>query len=559
MESVPFPCLQRSRSGSSRSLFLLTLALLALLTACSGRSGDSTVDRAQMENTVQLQLDLLLSSVAPVGGQALPDDTLQTFYAERNYQPLWLQNHDAQSRLLDQLQRAGEHGLNPADYFVDALRGYRRLERPSALQQAELDVLATMALQAYAHDLSSGRYDPSSIDPNWQIDIPNGEWKTLLELDSASAMVDALPDLAPQHPHYQALQRWYAYYQELDQRNAEVRIPRGELLLRGSREPRVALLRERLQQLGDLRGPARGVDPNLFDGVLEDAVRSFQARHGLSVDGRAGSQTLAAMNVPVAERAQQIRLNMERWRWLPAELEEDRIWVDLTAYEVHMHLHGEHHSMRAVIGMPERMTRVFRGEMTYMEINPTWRVPQRIAREMLLPQIQNDANYLRRNNYRVFSGWHSGAEEIDPDSVNWAAMTPENLVYRFEQMPDPGNAMGQYKFMFPNRNAIYLHDTPVQRYFDQPDRARSAGCVRLHDPSFFADLLVRDDPSARDRLNLARRVDDPTVVSLRDPVPIYLVYFTVMLDPQGLPEFREDIYERDPLMREAMIYRNLSL
>ncbi|MCH8551144.1 MAG: L,D-transpeptidase family protein [Natronospirillum sp.] len=542
-----------ARFAGYAALILWTL----LLASCAGRSDppDDSPEQSRIQDTVERQLDLLLDSVAPVGGQALPDDSLLAFYEQRNYRPLWLDNHDALDDLLNQLQRAGEHGLNPVDYHIDALRGYRRLARPDRRQQAEMDVLATMAMQAYAHDLSSGRFDPSLIDTNWQMDLPNGDWKTLLDLESAQQMVDTLPSLAPQHPHYQALQRWLAYYLELDRRGIEIRVPQGELLLRGSNGARVSLLRQRMQQLGDLRGPERPQNPNQFDAALEEAVRNFQSRHGLDADGRVGSQTLAAINVPIAERAEQIRLNLERWRWLPAELEEDRIWVDLTAYEVHMHLHGEHHSMRAVIGKPDRMTRVFRGEMTYMEINPTWRVPQRIAREMLLPQVQQDANYLQRNNYRVFEGWHSGAAEVDPDSVDWLAMRPEDLGYRFEQMPDPGNAMGQYKFMFPNRNAIYLHDTPSQAYFNQADRARSAGCVRLHDPSFFADLLVREDIGARDRLNMARRVDDPTVVSLNEPVPIYLVYFTVMVDSRGLPEFREDIYDRDPLMREAMQYR----
>ncbi len=548
-------------SPQRHNLIMLGLLIL-LLSGCGSRPAQESADQSpspeQISESLQAQLTLLLDSYGPVGGMALPEASVRSAYAEREYQPIWLSSEADRAALLDLvdlLERSGEHGLNPTHYHVDALKSYLDQPRSSTRQRAEMDVLATIAMERYAHDLSSGRYDPATIDSNWQLDVPNQEWQAVLSMASASDMVNALPGLAPQHPHYRNLQRWMAYYNELDRTREEIQIPPGQLLMRGSNEPRVAQLRQRLQQLGDLSAGARGADPARFDYELENAVKRFQARHQLVADGRAGSQTLAAMNTPVRERAQQIRWNLERWRWLPAELESDRIWVDLTGYTTEMHIRGNHYSMRSVIGKPDSMTRVFRGEMTYMEINPTWRVPQRLAREMILPIVQQDPNYLTRNNYEVYSGWHSGAERLDPDNIDWLAMAPEDLVYRFEQMPDPGNAMGQYKFMFPNRNAIYLHDTPEQRHFNQRMRAYSAGCVRLEDPSFFAETLLGNDSDALRTLDQARNNGATTVISLNDPLPIYLVYFTVMLDQHGLPEFREDIYDRDPLMAQAMELR----
>lgn len=548
-------------AGHNR-IYILALALL-VLTACSSRPSDDTEPPSpvQLEAKLHEQLTLLLDSYGPIGGIALPEDTVISAYQARDYRPIWLNGTDISSaalELLDTLQQAPEHGLNPTHYHTRALAEYLALERPTQSQLAEFDVIASIALERYAHDLSSGRYDPATIDSNWQLDVPNEQWKTILTLESPHDMVAALPDLAPQHPHYRNLQRWMAYYQELDSTTEDVLMPRGELLLHGSNEPRVAILRQRLQQLGDLRAGARGANPNRFDVELEAAVKRFQERHQLSADGRVGSQTIAAMNVPASERAQQIRWNLERWRWLPAELEDDRIWVDLTAYQVEMHLNGDIHSMRTVIGKPDRMTRVFRGEMTYMEINPTWRVPQRLAREMILPLVQQDPDYLTRNQYEVYSGWHAGAEKLDPDNIDWQAIDADDLYYRFEQLPDPGNAMGKYKFMFPNRNAIYLHDTPEQRHFGDRYRARSAGCVRLENPSFFADTLLAQNSEAQNSLNQARDSDQTTVISLDDPIPIYLVYFTVMLDEHGLPEFRDDVYDRDPLMSNAMDPRPFS-
>ncbi|MFC3852354.1 murein L,D-transpeptidase [Salinispirillum marinum] len=541
---------------------LVVLASAVLLIGCSSGPTPSTEPeratiaptRAQMESTVQEQLNLMLVAFAPVAGQILPNEKVLSFYQRREFQPLWLQEQQINPALLElirQLAAADMQGLNPLHYHLPALRDYVQIDSPTLQQLAELDVLATTALQSYARDLNIGRFDPRTIDPNWQLDAPSDAWQNLLELPDAAAMVAELPNLAPNHADYQILQRWYVYYRDLAKREDEIVVPRGNLLLRGERSPRVALLRARLIQLGDLRPAARRAENDVYDEEVEQAVMNFQRRHQLVPDGRTGSQTLAAMNVPAWERAEQIRYNLERWRWLPSTLENDRIWVDLADYQVHIFLDGQHTSMRAVIGQPDRKTPVFRGNMTYFEVNPTWRVPHRLAVEMILPIVQMDPSYLRRNNYRVYNGWHSGALEVDPSSVDWRNLDHTTMRYRFEQQPDEGNAMGQYKFMFPNRNAIYLHDTPEQRHFALRERAYSAGCVRIEDPDLLADLLVGTGRNQRHLAN-ARNTEDTSVIGLDVSVPIYLVYFTVAPDATGMPTFRDDVYDRDVLMREAM-------
>lgn len=529
---------------------------LIFLVACSGRSASSLdlPTRTQMAATVQEQVELMLSAFSPIAGQALPNENVMAVYEQRSYRPIWIEQKQlspALPDLLTHLEAAHTHGLNPVHYHTAILREYLALERPSPQQLAELDVIATTALQNYAHDLNIGRFDPRLIDTNWQLDAPSDTWMRIFELPNAQRMVEYLPNLAPAHNDYQILQRWYVYYRDLHQREADIQVPGGVLMMRGERGPHVALLRARLAQTGDLRNGNRSGADDVFDVRLEQAVRNFQQRHHLGADGRVGTQTLAALNVPLSQRAEQIRFNLERWRWLPSELEEDRIWVDLTDYRVHIHLNDEYHSMRAVIGSPEHRTAVFRGNMTYFEVNPTWRVPHRIATEVLLPQIQRDPNYLSRNGYQVFQGWTPGAAPIDPATINWRALDASNMRYRLEQLPDEGNAMGRYKFMFPNRNAIYLHDTPEQRHFGLSRRAYSAGCIRIEDPDLLADLLVGNGRNVR-HLAAARNTEDTTVIGLDKPIPVYLVYFTVAPDRHGMPEFRYDVYERDALMAEAM-------
>lgn len=540
---------------------LVVLASALLLAGCSSGPAPATAPepasvptRAQMEHTVQEQLNLMLVAFAPVAGQILPNEKILSFYQRREFQPLWLQGQQvdpALHELIRQIASADMQGLNPLHYHLPALRDYLQIANPTLQQLAELDVLATTALQSYARDLNIGRFDPRTIDPNWQLDAPSDAWQDLLNLPTAKAMVAELPNLAPNHADYHILQRWYVYYRDLAKREDEIRVPGGTLLLRGERSQRVALLRARLIQLGDLRPAARRAENDVYDEEVEQAVMNFQRRHQLVSDGRTGSQTLAALNVPAAVRAEQIRYNLERWRWLPSTLENDRIWVDLADYQVHIYLDGQHTSMRAVIGQPDRKTPVFRGNMTYFEVNPTWRVPHRLAVEMILPIVQMDAGYLRRNNYRVYSGWHAGATQIDPASVDWRNLDHTTMRYRFEQQPDDGNAMGRYKFMFPNRNAIYLHDTPEQRHFALRERAYSAGCVRIENPELLADLLVGSGRNQR-HLATARGTDDTSVIGLDTAVPVYLVYFTVAPDATGMPTFRRDVYTRDTLMAEAM-------
>ncbi|WP_418138777.1 murein L,D-transpeptidase [Marinomonas sp. RS-M-Aa-14] len=327
----------------------------------------------------------------------------------------------------------------------------------------------------------------------------------------------------------------------------------GVPLSAGDTGPRVAQLRARLVQLGDIRFSTRKVNEEQFDSSLKEALIRFQQRHHITADGAAGSKTIEMLNIPLKSRAKQIAYNLERWRWLPSELEANRIWVDLTNYTVDMHLNGELTSMKAVIGKPDRKTPVFKGLMTYMVTNPTWRVPHRIARENLLPKLQADPNYLIKHRYKVYSSWSIGAKELDSTKINWKEISEDKLAFRFEQEPDEGNALGQFKFMFPNKNEIYLHDTPAKHLFREAERAFSSGCVRLEKPMAFAEAITKGNKQFNE-MNNALKTGSNTVISLPNYIPVYLVYFTVVPNANGMLEFRNDIYARDNLMEEAMGY-----
>ncbi|MEO9654781.1 L,D-transpeptidase family protein [Marinomonas sp.] len=539
---------------------LAAIAAAAFLSACSSPNPKTSQivppSESQIESSVNQQVALMLNSFTPVAGQALPNNTVLEAYKARDHNPIWIENNAINMsiyKLVDILESSSSHGLNPVHYHTNIIKEYLAINQPNQQQLAEMDVISTIALASYAHDLSNGRYEPQLIDSNWQLDAPSDHWKDLLFLESATDMVNTLPLLAPRSPQYQVLQKWLVYYQDLAKKENDILVSPGVPLSIGDEGPRVAQLRARLVQLGDIRFSTRKVDEEAFDKRLQHALMNFQQRHRLVADGAAGSKTIQMLNVPLSKRANQISYNLERWRWLPSELEANRAWVDLTNYSVDLFFNGERTTMKVVIGKAERKTPVFKGLMTYMVTNPTWRVPQRIARENLLPKIQKDPEYLTRYGYKVYSSWSIGAKVIDPATINWQAMRPEKLSYRFEQEADESNALGQYKFMFPNKNEIYLHDSPAKHLFRESSRAFSSGCIRLEKPDEFAQALLKGSKQGKS-LAATLSSQTTTVISLPTYLPVYLVYLTVVPNANGMPEFREDIYERDELMEEAMGY-----
>ncbi len=276
-------------------------------------------------------------------------------------------------------------------------------------------------------------------------------------------------------------------------------------------------------------------------------MTGFQARHGLAADGVVGAKTLAALNVPVAERMEQIELNLERWRWLPRDLGSRLVVVNIAGFELAaVDEDGRSLEMRVAVGRSYRRTPVFSDEIRYLVFNPSWEVPATLAVRDKLPEIRQDPGYLEQQGFVVLRGWGEDQREVDPDEVDWASLGPGNFPYRLRQSPGPLNALGRVKFMFPNRFNVYLHDTPDREVFARSERDVSSGCIRLEKPMELAEWLLAG--SARwDRQMIDRVVaaGDETVASLERPVPVHLLYWTAWADDAGVVQFRRDIYGRD--------------
>jgi murein L,D-transpeptidase YcbB/YkuD len=288
-------------------------------------------------------------------------------------------------------------------------------------------------------------------------------------------------------------------------------------------------------------------DPALYAGEVVAAVQRFQARHGLTADGSVGPATLAALNVPVQKRIEQVRANLERARWVMGDLERDFIVVNIAGFRTYV-VHDDEvvWSTRSQVGRPYRRTPIFKAKMTYLVLNPTWTVPPTIFRQDILPQLRKDSGYLATRNIDLRDAQQG---PVDPTTIDWTAA--RSFPYSFVQRPGATNALGRIKFMFPNEHFVYLHDTPSRDLFEQTSRAFSSGCIRLENPLDLATLLLGSKWS-RERIDEVLAAERTETVFLDKPITVMLLYWTTEVDAQGRVAFWPDVYTRDPRVIEEL-------
>ena len=284
------------------------------------------------------------------------------------------------------------------------------------------------------------------------------------------------------------------------------------------------------------------------------AVIDFQSRHGLEVDGVVGPATLAALNTSLEEKVKRIRLNLERWRWMPEDLGSRHVQVNIADFQLIAFEQGQVVlEMKIIAGRDYRQTPVFSDRISYMVLNPSWYVPQSIAVKDKLPLIKKNPGYLAQQRIKVYSSWKGDAKEINPYYIDWSKVSASNFYYRLRQSPGPNNALGRIKFMFPNRFNVYLHDTPSRELFNKTNRTFSSGCIRIQYPEELALYLLKDDPRwNQERLHKALNSMKEQSIRLLSPVPVHLLYWTVFVDNDGVVQFRNDIYGRDAQLAKAL-------
>jgi murein L,D-transpeptidase YcbB/YkuD len=514
----------------------------------------------ETETDVAIARRLSRNGALVIEGQRLRNlDALRRFYAERGFDPVWTGTSGAvpaAEGLVALLRAADQEGLNPLHYHADAIE--RRIGSEQVTVQAELDLLIADAVMEYATDLRAGRLPPRSIAPELAAVPPQLDPVAVAKrARDEMNLVAFLTGFTPPHPQYAALRDALRHYRALASGGGWPSAGQGPILKPGMQDASVPALRRRLAASGDYAGNAKDMSSQVYDAALQAAVKRFQSYNGQTPDGVVGESTRVALNVPAAERVNQIAANMERWRWLPDDLGERHVIVNIPAYSLKA-LDGGKVVLRmpVIVGSIERPTPVFSHRISHLVFNPTWTIPPTVARNDILPKLLRNPAYLKEHDIKLFDSWAAGARQIDSRAVNWRDVGSRITRYRMRQDPGPKNSLGRIKYMFPNDFDVYLHDTPARDKFAQVERSLSSGCVRVGDPaSLTAFLMEGMEDWPVERRTQVLDTGETKTVWLRQSVPVHLTYQTVYFDDVGKIHFLEDVYGHDTAVATALTKR----
>jgi murein L,D-transpeptidase YcbB/YkuD len=413
-----------------------------------------------------------------------------------------------------------------------------------------LELLATDAYLTLAAHLVGGRLDPVSIEPDWTASRRERDLVGHLEQALASGRIAAsIRELEPDAPAYGVLKEALAMYRQAAKDGGWRAIAAGPALRLGDRGERVSAVRQRLRMTGLLEAPETQTDE--FDSGLETAVAAFQRRVGLEADGIVGAVTLRELNKRPTDRIDQVRANLERWRWLPEDLGRRHVRVNIADYRLEARRDGRVEQVHDVIvGRTYRRTPVFSGEISYVVFNPWWETPPNLARQDKLPAFRKDPASVERLGFEVIG---RDGKMIDPAGINWADYSTDDFPFRLRQRPGPLNALGQVKLMFPNRHNVYLHDTPSRELFARGERAFSSGCVRVADALALTEwVLEGTEDWTRARIDAVVAAGREIRVNLASRVPVHILYFTAVTDADGSLRLISDVYGRDARLIAAL-------
>ena len=489
---------------------------------------------------------------------------LQKFYEPTGYAPVWV--HGSQPvpqalSLIEVFRNAGKKGFDPEDY--DASRWEQRIrslqDSSSASALARFDVALSVCTMRYVSDLRIGRINPQHFNFGLSVEQKKYDLATFLRdrILTASDLQAVLDEVEPPFAGYRRTEQALARYIELARNDDGEKLPDVKKPIDpGQSYAGVPRLVRFLRLVGDLPADATlPGDPQTYDGALVDAVKHFQRRHGLEADGRLGPATIKQLNVSLQDRILQLRLTLERWRWLPADFSAPPIIVNIPDFRLRALDENNQvvMDMRVVVGKAMRtQTPVFTRDMTYVVLRPYWNVPSGILRSEIVPAIQRDRSYIARKNYEVTTqgGKVVTAGEISDEVL--AQLRAGKLTVR--QTPGPSNALGLIKLIFPNEHNVYLHSTPSQSLFSRSRRDFSHGCIRVEKPAELAAWVLRNNPGwtlEKVQEGMQSGKDDVTV-NLVKRVPVFIVYGTALAYENGEVHFTDDIYGHDAKLAAAL-------
>ena len=465
------------------------------------------------------------------------------FYKQRNYEYAWFDSSglaEQSHNFINLLNNAIEQLHDSSLYNTMLFNFYHLSLHDSLIHEKKSDVITTELLftgQFFSY--AAKMYKGSDVDVNelgWF--IPRKKLDLTALLDSAiKVKAKQSEQYAPLNSQYKLLQEELVkYYEMAKQYPADTIEYPLKPFKKGDSLTSISLIKQKLFVLGDL---AQNDSASRFDTSLLRAAKKFQRRMGLTADGIVGIQMIKELNVPIEQRIQQLLINVERARWMPAETDSNYVLVNIPEYKMHVYDSSKPaFDMNVIVGKTTNSTVIFKGNLRYIVFSPYWNVPPSIVEKEIVPALKKDKKYIEKNNMEVI-GTSKGLPVV-------------------RQKPGGNNSLGLIKFLFPNNYDIYFHDTPNRELFSAANRSFSHGCIRIGEPKRFAQYLLREDTATVWKSNVidsCMHLQQEKWVSLKKPVPVFIVYFTAWVDKNRTLNFRKDIYGHDAKMSDKLFVK----
>lgn len=527
------------------------LMLMLFVQVAAAQPAENPSTEAGHVSELQARLDAMAKPAGRTikGARIAGYEFLPRFYEALGGQLAWSNKANVDA-LKSGIKRSWEDGLIAAD-FHDKFVSEFETHASDAAEAANADLILSDALARLLYQLYFGKVSPNGVEATWNFARPmltDDPVKIISDAVRAGGVGELIEKAKLDHAFYKSLKATLQAYTQIEQSGGWPQITAGAPVKVGAKDARIPVIRKRLAITGEYQGS--DLTSDTLDEPLSEALKKFQANHGIDPVGTVGNQTLAALNVPVKERIEQIRVNLERARWVLRTIGSDMVVVNIAGFYLRLVFDSKvAWGTRVIVGKPYTKTPVFTGDMSTIVLNPDWAVPKSIVRNEMFPKIIADPSYIKANNYTLTSA----KGQVNPSSVDWSEVSTDTFPYGMVQMPGPNNALGRVKFLFPNKYSVYLHDTPGRTLFDKAGRDFSHGCIRVEDPLKLAELILSN------RLGWTRAKIDGIVdsgktvqVNLPKALPVLLLYWTV--DPQGDggAKFYSDIYTRDAKLLKAL-------
>ncbi len=528
---------------SARSFWIYAILFLVRINPVNAQDDVTILKNVLLTDTLSASIVLANERIDNV-------HPLQLFYKSTQYVLAWDDN-DNVNACITAIRNSIDEGLEPSDYHLATLEQLRNQSQKTDTERIALDVLLTDAFMSYATHLFSGKASDQLYPDKWEADKKS-------TLDLPALLNSALRDktitatferLKPSFPQYEQLKSQLKSFRNLKNLGGWPLVPADSAFQVGVADGRVPLLIKRLVATGQL--PALYVNKDqLFDSTLIKAIQKFQQQHGLKADGVIGMYTFHNLNHSVDHYIDVIRVNLERYRWLPQKLGNSYVSINIPEFQLEVH-EGDSliMSMKVIVGKPERSTPVFSSTIHYLILNPTWTVPPTILKEDALPALKADIQYLDRHNLRVID---KKGNEVDPSVLPWESFTERNFPYQLRQDPGPNNSLGLIKFQFPNHYQVFLHDTNMHNLFLEANRALSSGCIRLEYPFRLASYLLKDTKWSAKEIDKMVLSGKTSTIIFQESVPIHIWYFTAVVTKYNSLQMRNDLYDLDGALMEAL-------